>query len=240
MPRAENTSSRTGVDPDDALGLGEMYALSLNQQRNVESQMGGFVPAMTAAWGVAWLIGFGALWMVDGTGPGVQIPLPLAIAIFAVSMLAGIGLSTWMGIRGSRGIRSSKGSEFTGAVYGATWSLGSVAIVAIGQGLSLNGMTAVVANFYYPTSFVMFTGLMYLAAGAIWHAKPAVLVGALLVVIAAAASFLPYPLHYLFFAVAGGGTFLCLAMVTAVYFRRLGREAAKGSRQAPGQGNRRG
>jgi len=194
----------------------QMLDLISRQQRSIESQLGGIVPAISLSWGLAWLIGFSALWAIDGLG----LATGAGIAIFIACLAIAIGISTWLGIRTGRGIRSTPANAFTGTVYGVTWSAGSLAIGVFGGGLGYNGMSPELANYFYPTAYVLFAGVMYLAAGAIWHAVPAVVTGGLLILVAIIAPFIPAPWHYLFFAIAGGGVFLGLSVVTLRWTRR--------------------
>jgi len=235
MTPASSANGATPIDGDAPLEPAAMLALSESQQRSVQSKMGGFVPIITGTWAGAWLIGFLALWSIDGLDGGLSLPLPLAIVVFVAVMLIAIAASTWLGIRSSRGIKSSRASDFTGAVYGSTWWVGSVGLGAIGGGLATQGMSSEIANFYYPAIFVLFSGVMYMVAGAIWHAVPPVVMGVVIVAIAAASSFFPYPTHFLFLALAGGGAFAILTIVSAVYMHRaapVSSDRPQGSRAA--------
>ena len=210
------------TDQSDApLDPAAMYALLQNQQSSIAGEMGSFVPLMAGVWGVAWIIGFVALWLVEGLRPTFSLPLPVAVMVFIAMMLIAAGVSTWAGIRSNRGLKVSAESQFTGTVYGVTWSVGSTALAVFGAGLFYNGMSGELANFFYPSAYVFFVGIMYLLAGAIWHEIACVWAGAAIVAVAVIAPFIPFPLHYLFFAVAGGGTFLVLAVVMGLNLRRL-------------------
>jgi hypothetical protein len=220
MTNESHPGRSTDVDADEPLAPAAMLALLTNQQRSVQSQMGGFVPLITGAWGIAWLIGFLALWSIDGLRPGFALPLAAAVWIFVVCTVVAIGLSMWLGIRSGRGIRPGSDGAFSGTVYGVTWSVGSISIAAFGGALDSHGMTPELANFFYPIAYVLFAGIMYLLAGAIWHAVPSVVQGGVIVLVALVAAFLPYPWHFLFLAIAGGGSFLVLALVAWLYLRR--------------------
>ena len=200
-----------------------MLALLTDQQRRVTAKMGGFVPVIMAAWGGAWLVGFGALWLIDGLRPVFSIPVALAVGIFIAVMVLAIGLSIWLGVRSGRGVKSGGGSDFAGTVYGVTWSVGSIAIGAIGGALIQNGLSPELANLFYPSVFIFFVGVMYVMAAAIWRAVPSLIAGGWLLLLAAVAPFLGYPWHYLLFALAGGLGFLVFAVV--------GRNLLNGSRE---------
>lgn len=225
---------RRDLDGEEPLDPAAMLRLSDRQQRSVHSQMGGLVPFITGTWAAAWLVGFLALWSIDGLEGAASLPLPLGIGAFAAVMVIALATSTWLGVRSSRGVRPGSASAFVGAVYGATWWAGSLGLVAVGGGLATQGLSAELANSYYPAAFVLFTGVMYMAAGAIWHAVPPVVMGVGIIVIGAASAFLPYPSHFLFLAVAGAGAFALLTVVSAVYLHRTVsvRDGVPGNRAA--------
>lgn len=208
---------------DEALPPEAMLALLENQRRSVEGQIAGFVPVIVLAWGITWLFGFGALWLIDGLRPAFALPLPLAVAVFVTLLVGSIALSAILGIRSGRGLRGNPGDAFQGAVYGVTWMIGSVAIYVFAAGLAANGMDRDLANIYFPVAFVLFTGIMYLLSAALWQAVPMLILGIWTIVVGLAAPFFGYPTHYLVLAVAGGIGFLVLAVASFVHLARLRR-----------------
>lgn len=195
-----------------------MYALIGEQQSEITRRQAAIVPRMALTWGVAWLIGFLALWLVDGAGT-FAIPVSVAVAVFVLANAAGVAVSAVLGVRSTRGYRQSRQDAFTGIVYGNTWSVGILAILITGWGLSTHGMSADLAGYFYPAAFVVFAGIMYIAAGAIWQAMPCVVVGAVIVAVGALSTFVPAPWHFLFLAVAAGGSFLVLSVVALRWSR---------------------
>ena len=223
----ENSTSGAEVpEGEETLDPAAMLTLMQAQQRSVTSQMGRFVGVITATWGAAWLVGFGALWLIDGMQPSFGIPLAVAAWIFGVLIAAAILVSIVLGVRNTAGVRSSPASAFTGAVYGSTWSVSMIALYVLGAGLIANGMSPELATIYFPSAFVLMTGILFMISGAIWHAVPALICGVWLVVVAVIAPFFGYPNHYLFLSLAGGGAFLVLAIGAEVYSRRVRRAAA--------------
>lgn len=208
-------------DDDTPLGPAAMLALLQRQQEDVQRNMARYVPWILFAWAVAWAVGFGALWLVDGARPRFAVPLEVAAPVFAALLVIAGVVSGVLGARSGRGIRASKAAAFTGTVYGVTWSVGFVALFVLGSALAHNGMPPELMNIYYPAVSLIFVGIMYIIAGAIWHAVPALWMGGAIVLIAAVGSFFGYPTHYLFYAIAGGGVFLVGTVVTAVYSRKI-------------------
>ncbi|MFT4297444.1 MAG: hypothetical protein QM582_18740 [Micropruina sp.] len=214
-------------DHDTTPTPAEMLALLQNQQRSVEGKLGRFVPAILFGWGVAWLVGFLALWLADGGAAGFVLPFAVAAPLFAGLLLGAGVLSTVLGIRSGRGLRPSKESAFAGIVYGNLWWVGSLGVVVIGQALVARGMPADLLRVYYPSAFILFYGVMYVAAGLLWRALPMVLLGAWSIVVAAVAVLAPPPAHYLVCAIGGGGAFLLVAAWTQWWSRRARRGVAE-------------
>ena len=209
------------IPEDAALSPEQMLGLLDDQRRSVEGQMGGFVPALVTAWGIAWLFGFGALWLIDGLKPAFSLPLPVAVTIFVVLLVVAAAISVLLGVRANRGIRGTSNQSFAGIVYGITWSLGSLAIFGFAQGLAANGMSRELANIFYPVAFVLFAGIMYVVAGAIWRAVPMIVLGVWTVIIGIAAPFFGYPNHYLVLAVGGGVAYLVLGILSFAQLSRV-------------------
>lgn len=223
-------SSHSNDDPpvaDDApLPPAQMLALAEGQQRQVAARTAAFVPWLLAAWGIAWLVGFVVLWLDAGRHPEDPVPTLAAGFTFAALLIAAGVLSTVLGARSGRGLRGTKRSAFTGIVYGNTWWLGSIAIWVIGQGLVQHGMPDALLVTFYPSAFILFSGVMYLAAGLIWPAAPMLVLGIWSVILAAVGAVLPHPTAFLVYGIAGGGAFLAVAAWAAWWQhserRRLG------------------
>ena len=215
---------------DEPLDPAAMLELMQAQQRSVTTQMGSFVGVITATWGIAWFAGFLLLWLIDGAKPAFSLPLPVAAWGFGILIAIAIAISIVLGVRNTRGVRSTPASAFTGAVYGSTWSVSMIALYVFGAGLIVNGMPPAVASIYFPSAFVLMTGVLFMVSGAIWHAIPALISGIWLVIVAVVAPFFHYPNHYLFLSIAGGGAFIVLAIGSEVYARRVRRAALSGAR----------
>ncbi|MET1052938.1 MAG: hypothetical protein ABWX65_09895 [Mycetocola sp.] len=238
MTTAENgdrasgsTSNARTVDGDEALDPAAMLELMHAQQRSVTTQMGSFVSVITATWGIAWLVGFLLLWLIEGAEPAFAIPIPVAATGFGILVAVAIVISIVFGVRNTRGVKSSPASAFTGAVYGSTWSVSMIALYVLGAGLVVNGMPPEVATIYFPSAYVLMTGVLFMVSGAIWHAVPALISGIWLVVVAVVAPFFQYPTHYLVLALAGGGAFIALAIGAEIHARRVRRAALSGGRR---------
>lgn len=215
------------TEDDAVLDPAAMLALARDQQRSVNGRMGAFVPFILLAWGVAWSGGFIALWLAEGPA---ALPMAVAAPIF-VALLVGAGaVSIVLGARSSRGVRTGKDAAFVGAVYGQAWWIGSVAIFVIGQAMVANGMDAELLGILYPSAYVFFAGLMYLVGAALWRAVPMIVLGVWTILVSAVAPFAGAPVHYLVFAIAGGGGFLIGAAWTLWWSVSARRRAGRRNR----------
>ena len=208
------------ADDDAPRDAAAMLDLVRSQQDRVSRQLAAQVPLNLLAWGIAWFVGFGLLWFIDGAKPAASVPLPVAVAVFIVLMAGALVATAILGIRSGRGIRASTEAAFTGAVYGWSWTIAFVAMFVFGSALVHNGMPPDLANIYYPTASTLLVGLLYFVGGGIWHAKPLLWLGGWIMVVALVAPFFGYPTHYLVFSIAGGGVFLVGALVAWLWIRR--------------------
>ncbi|WP_109210822.1 MULTISPECIES: hypothetical protein [Microbacterium] len=215
-----NTPADLPPDDEEPRDAAAMLDLVRAQQERVTRQLAAEVPLILAAWGVAWLVGFGLLWMIDGAKPAFAVPLPVAVVVFIVLMAGALVATALFGIRSGRGIRSSAEAAFTGAVYGWSWTISFIALFVFGTALIRNGMPPDLANIYYPTASSLIVGLLYFVGGGIWRAKPLLWLGGWFIVVALVAPFFGYPTNYLVFALAGGGVFLAGGVAGWLWVRR--------------------
>ncbi len=214
----DNTSDSAG---DATRSPAEMMALLQAQQRSTSGELGGPVPLILAAWGLAWLVGFLVLWVSGGGVPGVEIPAQTAFTLFATVLSLAVVASIGLGIWSSRGIKSGATSAFQGAVYGVSWSLSLIAAAVIGSGLIENGMSGELASLYFPSVMCLVVGVLYLAGAALWRAIPLLVAGPWLLLIAAVAPYLGAPNNNLLMAIGGGGAFLAVGIAAAVSNSRI-------------------
>jgi len=204
---------------DDALDPAAMLALVKDQQSGVSRRMARQIPWILFAWGIAWFVGFGMLWLIDGARPVFAVPLVASVVVFIAVQVAAVVASAVIGTRAQRGIRSSPAAAFTGTVYGVTASAAFFSMYIFAVGLAANGMDKQLQTIFFPTAFGIVIAIMYLMAGAIWHAVPSIVLGGGILVVSLIAPFFGYPNHYLFFAVAGGALFFGGAISLALYAR---------------------
>lgn len=215
--------------PDDApLSPQRMLALAEQQQLQVAARTAALVPWILLAWGTAWLVGFVVLWADARQHPDSALPsFAAGVTLGALLVVAGV-VSAVLGARSSRGLRGTRQSAFIGIVYGNTWWLGGIAIVVIGQALHAKGAPVSLLTVFYPSAFILFAGVMHLAAGLIWRARPLLVLGVWSIALSAVGAVLPHPTAYLVYGIAGGGALLLAAPWAAWWRRGAGRRLAAG------------
>lgn len=209
-------------DPDETpLAPADMLALVEREQDIIPRRIARRIPLILLAWGIAWTLGYGMLWLIDGARPVIAVPQAVSIVGFIALLVAAIVVSAVIGSRAQRGIRSTPAAAFTGTVYGITGSVAFTSMGVFAAGLVANGMDRDLQTIFFPTAMGIVVAIMYLMAGAIWHTVPTIVLGGAVLVVSLVAPFFGYPHHYLFFAVAGGAVFFGGAIALARYTRGL-------------------
>lgn len=163
-------------------------------------------------WGVAWLIGFGALFLRYAPDGRELVAMPdwLPLAILGV-LLISAGVVT--GVVGGRAARQVAGpSSRQGLMYGLTWSL------------AFAGMSVVLSQFngalpddrlelLWGGAMVALTGALHMAGGAIWNDRRLFILGAWTTLVNVVGISFGVGWHSLIVAVAGGGGMLLLGLV---------------------------
>lgn len=215
---------------DEALDPAEMLRLLNDQQKSVTSQFGSIAWTVSATWGVAWLVGFGAVWLIDGLKPAFSIPESTGFIILGIVVSIAIVVSIVAGVSTGRGVRTPRQDNFAAAAYGCTWSLSMIGIWLFGMALISQGMDETSIEFYFSSGFVLMTGVMMAVTSAVWKMKSALAIGVWLVVIAAVAPFFGTPGNYLFLALSGGLAFIGFAIAIAAHNAGLKRRVSGASR----------
>jgi hypothetical protein len=219
----DTTTHQDEVDDDGpAPDPREMHALMEEQRRVAVDAQTSFVWVMEICWGAAWLLGYTALWLIDGS-EAVSLPLPVAVGIFAGLILASSIVSVVLGVRGSAGIATTGEGRWQGRVYGISWSVAMVSVYVLGIGLAFNDAPSRLLSIYFTSGFSFVAGLMLLSTAALFHSRSSLLLGSILVVAALAAPFAGYPGNYLAMAVLGGGAYLVTGITAAVLAARARR-----------------
>lgn len=210
-------------EPDDeAVSPADMLAVAEQQRTHTERELGGTFPWTFAAWGIAWMAGFGWLAVTIGETAPLDIPLGYAlIGFFCCLLLAGVYTGVTLG-RSTRGLRGN--SQTAGAMYGWSWALGFLALNMLIGAQGRYDLSDDAIALLWSTGSGLVVGMMFLAGGAMLLDKAQFAVGCWILLINAVGGYAGIPGHYVVMSLAGGGGLVAAAIHIGIRRRRAARE----------------
>ena len=210
-------SASTPLDPRAALETISEQQAALRRRTLIRSS------PLLAAWGLAWLVGYGAGWL--GIRPDYTMPAPLWVVYFGCLAAAGAYTCTYI-VRRARGMRGS--SNRAGVRYGTAWAGGFV------LGMAVMGRTgAFLASLGTPEAAeagmilgnavpCLIIGTLFVACSAIWDEPVMAWVGGWLLAVTTVATLVGGTGLWAITSLAGVGV-LIVAAVDALRTRAVGR-----------------
>jgi hypothetical protein len=207
---ANGPTSDTPAEPEGAAGLDPAETLRMIREQQ-EAARDATEPdgrLLFAAWGLAWLIGYLAMWSsARDTGHAASwagwVHTGCIVGAVAFTIVHSITRTT--GTRGS--------SARLGAMYGWAWFLAftvfGVVLGAMGDAGASYEVMAIAANGFA----CLIVGLLYIACALLFEEVRMYALGAWMLVTAVVAAFAGMPNTYLVMALAGGGGFLVMVAV---------------------------
>lgn len=206
-PRGNDDHDRV---PDGELGDPRVVLALIEAERaHAQAALDPDPRLIFGTWGIAWLLGFMALWLAaSGTSP---VRLPMAGAgLFFLGCIAGAVILTMIHIgRRVAGVRGA--SSVAGAMYGWSWFLGFATLAAVMSGAYRNGLSAETGGLLWSVLSGLVVGVLYTAGGALWQDRTQFGLGVWILLSSAAGALAGFPSVYLVMALAGGGGFLVAA-----------------------------
>lgn len=180
----------------------------LDDAEQVGKRLGPDARILYGAWGLAWLLGYGVLWLTSRDGGA---PPAWAFIVFT-ALLGAAGVVTAVHIaRRSGGVRGA--SATTGTMYGLAWPVAFLATGVMLAALSQAGLSganmALVSNGFS----VLVVGALYMAGAAMHRDWAWFVLGAWITLVAAVGPVLGVPALFLVMSLAGGGVMLVAALV---------------------------
>ncbi len=200
--------------PDDEV-LDARAAASLMQQtrQHTRDALRIRLPWVYAAWGAAWLVGLGAMWLSVRGQKHFHGPSTASAVLLGILIVAAIVVTMVVVVRATRGIEGT--SEMQGRLYGLSWPIGFAALFAIEASLASHGASDAVMGLIGAAGPLLITAVIYLVASAIWLDRSMFALGGWLAVVTGVGVQTGPVTVLLVEALAGGGGFLVAAAVVS-------------------------
>jgi hypothetical protein len=208
------------MDADDDTPLGnpaDALALIERERANLVRDIVPDPRLMYWPWGIAWLIGFGLLFLRYGPDDRVYVNLPEWLPLTTLMLLfIAAGLIT--GFAGSRAVRRTSGpTSRAGLLYGVSWSIAFFGFSVLYSRLA-NDLPSAEAGLLWAGGMVALTGALHMAGSAIWQDPSLFVLGAWTSLVNVAGIAAGPGWHSVIVAIAGGGGML---VAGALGWRRL-------------------
>jgi hypothetical protein len=204
---------------DQDMSVAQAAAIAADARRHARQELVISAPVVYLAWGLVWLVGYGAMWLsVRGQHPyrgpsGVSIAAVLALAGFAAVAVLVVARRATAGI-GGRSARYRR-------IIVAAWASGYLILLLVQAGIS-GSVSARALAFVGLAGPLLLAGLIYILASVLGRDRPAFALGAWLVLAGASCAWLAPAAVLATCALAGGGAFLLIAAIEA----RIGAHAS--------------
>jgi hypothetical protein len=195
---------------DQDMSVQEAAAVVQDARARARKELVISAPLVYAAWGLVWLIGYGAMWLsVRGqhpyTGPsGVSIAAVFVLAGFAAAAVLVIASKAIAGIDG-QSVRYRR-------IILTTWATGYLILLIVQAEISGSVSTRALAFVGFAGPLLL-AGLTYILASALGRNWPVFALGGWLVLAAAACAWLALGTMVAACALAGGGAFLLMSVI---------------------------
>lgn len=166
-----------------------------------------------AVWGVAWAIGFLAIFLAFVPVDAPLLPFGAAVATAAGVLVAAIVVSAVHSAR--RGSGSRGPSVVQGAIYGNVFPVAFVLMGLLGWRLSAAGVDLDTMLSYWVAVSCLIVGVMFVTGAAMFNDRSQLVFGAWTLVVGLGSIALAPPFTLLA-GVAGGAGFLVLAVIQAL------------------------
>lgn len=186
-----------------------MLQLAADQTQHTAHELHPRTDLMYLAWGLAWLLGFGAFALAAQSDP-VITDTAAGVCLGALCIAAAV-VTVWTVRRAADGVGGT--SSRVGLLYGLAWLVGFACMGAIMAGFSKGDFSADSQDLLGVVLPCLLVSLLYMAGSAVWQDTTQFVVGAWLAVTGAAAAWAGLPSAYLIAAVGGGGGLLVGGLV---------------------------
>ncbi|MET8353715.1 MULTISPECIES: transporter [unclassified Micromonospora] len=163
-------------------------------------------------WGVAWLVGFGLLFLRFSPDGRMLVRMPdwLPVTVLFLLLVVAALIQAVVGARAYGQVTGD--SSRRGLWYGCSWALGSLSVYAA-VGRVVDHLPHDLGALLWSATAVALTGALHMAGGAIWLDRNLFRLGVWISLINVIGTFAGPGWHALVIAVAGGGGILVAGTV---------------------------
>jgi hypothetical protein len=194
---------------DDPLTAGESLALIERQHQEAQRRLVPNVALFFGPWGVAYLLGFGSIFLTYPTALPIRLAGWAAAVVTAVLFASAVVITAVTGARAGRGLRGP--SQAAGIMYGWSWTLGFSALTAVNLGVTRLGLPDEAVTLLWSGSSLLLVGVLYLGGGALFQDRFQYGLGVWMLVSGACSVFAGVPGNFAVVSLAGGGGLLLAA-----------------------------
>jgi hypothetical protein len=198
------------VVEDQGMSVQDAAAIAQDARARARKELVISAPVVYAAWGLVWLIGYGAMWLsVRGQHPylapaGASIAVVFVLAAFAAAAVLVVAHRAAAGI-GGQSARNRR-------IVLVTWVTGYL-ILIVGQAAISGHVSTRALAFVGLAGPLLLAGLVYILAAILGRNRLAFALGAWLVIVGASCAWLAPAAILATCALAGGGAFLLVAVI---------------------------
>lgn len=197
------------VGSDRPPSAADALAIIAREQARTGAELTPNLALLYGVWGAAWLVS-GVLYFVHQLGGLAGGTTAIACGVTGVVAMV---VSIVTSVRSGRGVRSA--SDLQGAFYGMSWTIAHVAMGLV-VGATVGALPDELKGTLVPALFVLVTGVLYLAGGAVWTDRLQYGLGVWIVAVAVVSVYAGQPANSLVLGIGGGGALLGVAAWSAV------------------------
>jgi uncharacterized membrane protein (DUF485 family) len=189
---------------DDRPSPEQAFAVVVDQDRRTILALTRSSRALYLAWGLAWLLGYGALWLGSAADGG---PATWATTVFSACIVAAILVSVYLA---SAIRRQTSGAGGAGSAwYGVSWGLSfTVALIMLSWVGRTYHLSPEANNVLVVSVSALVVGAIYTASAAMLCDRTLFLIGVWMLVLCLVGTLLGLPRGFLAMGLAGGGGML--------------------------------
>lgn len=181
-----------------------------DDQRRAQQALSPNVTLLYTVWGVAWLLGFLAVYATFIPDGDPLLPTAVGLSLGGVLLVTAIILSATHSARRSTGSRGP--SVVQGAIYGNIYPVSFTLMGLLGWRLSSAGISNETMLSYWVAATCLIVGILFLAGAAMWNERSQLVFGIWIVAVGLLSIAIAPP-HNLLAGAVGGLGFLVIAVV---------------------------